>query len=93
MASFHYRTIYIQYVNTTIQKMNIYKTSLKIDEKALGILTYIAGYPSKFFNIDQLFNELKNKGWKTNYPTVFRKVNSLIQQGFLKRLKYGNADL
>jgi predicted nucleotidyltransferase len=79
-------------MNSFIQKMNNNNQKFKVDEKSLEIVKYLAKEPNKIVTTENIFEEMKKLGWKTNYPTVFRKVDSLINQNFILKEKYGVAN-
>ena len=77
-------------MNTTIQKMTNTIQNTKIDELSLDVIDLVSKYPFESFTIDKI-KELISKNTKTNYATIYRKVDSLVNQGILSKSKYGMA--
>lgn len=74
-------------MNTTIQKMN----NTKIDDLKLRIIALISKMPSQKFSVDKIKKMLLQDDIKTNYATVYRKVDSLISQDIFSKSMYGMA--
>jgi predicted nucleotidyltransferase len=72
-------------MNTIIQKMN----NTKIDELKLDIIELVSKSPSEKFSVDKIKKLLIENGLKTNYATVYRKVDSLTSQSILMKSMYG----
>lgn len=62
----------------------------KIDELSLDIIELVSKYPFELFTIDKI-KESISKQVDTNYATIYRKVESLVEQGILSKSMYGMA--
>ena len=62
----------------------------KIDELLLDIIELISKHPFEVFTIDKI-KELISKQADTSYATIYRKVESLVNQGILSKSMYGMA--
>ncbi|MBU0457426.1 MAG: nucleotidyltransferase domain-containing protein [Nanoarchaeota archaeon] len=71
-------------MNNTLQKE-------KIDELSLTIIELLSKTPFKVFTIDEIKNKLIKSKIKTNYATVYRKIDSLVNQSIFLKEKYGMA--
>lgn len=63
-------------------------TFLHIDRISAAILKRLLATPHQATTIECLHREITEK---TNYPTVFRRIESLLSQGFISKTKYGSA--
>lgn len=77
-------------MDTSIQKMDTTIQDTKIDELSLIIIELLSKYPFELFTIDKI-KESISKQTDTNYATVYRKVESLVNQGILTKSMYGMA--
>ena len=77
-------------MNTTIQKMNNTIQNTKIDESFLDIIELVSKHPFEAFTIDKI-KKLISKQTDKNYATIYRKVESLVNQGILSKSMYGMA--
>ena len=75
-------------MNNTIQNMNNTIQKIKIDEMRLKIVETISKTPFEDFTIEKIKESIDEK---TNYPTIYRKVDSLIKEGILSKSMYGMA--
>ena len=55
----------------------------KIDELSLSVVELVSKYPFEAFTIDVIKDKASKQGSIKNYATVYRKVESLVQQGIL----------
>jgi len=78
-------------MNTTIQKMDNTIQNTKIDELSLDIVDLVSKYPFEAFTIDVIKDKISKQGDVKNYATVYRKVESLVNQGILTKSMYGMA--
>ena len=72
---------YILFMNNTIQ-------NIKIDEIRLKIVETVSRTPFEEFTIEKIKENIDEKA---NYPTIYRKVDSLIKEGILSKSMYGMA--
>ena len=77
-------------MNTTIQKMDNTIQNTKIDELSLDIIELLSKYPFEYFTIDKI-KESISKQTDTNYATIYRKIESLVNQEILNKSMYGMA--
>lgn len=68
--------------------MNSINQNIKIDEMKLKIVEIVSKSPFEYFTIEKIN---KSVAGKTNYPTIYRKVDSLIKEGILSKSMYGMA--
>ncbi|MEK6969211.1 MAG: nucleotidyltransferase domain-containing protein [Nanoarchaeota archaeon] len=71
-------------MNTTIQNM-------KIDDLKLAIIKTVSKQPFESFTVDKIKELIKNEKIKTNYATIHRKVEFLINQKVFSKSMYGMA--
>ncbi len=77
-------------MNTSIQKMSNTIQNTKIDELSLNIIELVSKYPFEAFTIDKI-NDLISKDEDTSYATIYRKIETLVEQGILTKSMYGMA--
>ena len=77
-------------MNTIIQKMKNTIQNTKIDELSLDTLELVSKYPFETFTVDKI-KELISKQIDTSYATIYRKIESLVNQGNLSKSMYGMA--
>jgi len=77
-------------MDTTIHKMDNTIQDTKIDELSLDIIELVSKYPFETFTVDKI-KELISKHADTSYATVYRKVESLVEQHILNKSMYGMA--
>ncbi|MCK5283676.1 MAG: nucleotidyltransferase domain-containing protein, partial [Nanoarchaeota archaeon] len=63
----------------------------KIDDLKLRIIELMSKTPSQKFSVDKIKKMLLQDDIKTNYATVYRKVDSLINQDIFSKSMYGMA--
>lgn len=61
----------------------------KIDDLKLTIIELISKTPFEKFSVDKIKKLVIQSGVKTNYATIYRKVDSLIEQNILVKSMYG----
>ena len=61
----------------------------KIDDLKLMIIELISKTPFEKFSVDKIKNLIIQNRIKTNYATIYRKVDSLIEQNILIKSMYG----
>ena len=70
--------------------MNNPNFNTKIDALSLEILAFISTSPFLPFTIERI-KESISKQRDTNYATIYRKIESLVNQGILQKSMYGMA--
>ncbi len=78
-------------MNTIIQKMDNTIQNTKIDELSLDIVELVSKHPFEVFTIDVIKDKISKQGDVKNYATMYRKVESLVNQGILAKSMYGMA--
>lgn len=74
-------------MNTIIQKMNNTIQKLKIDELMLKVIELVSKFPFEAFTVDKIRKSIRT----TNYATMYRKIDYLVEQKILSKSMYGMA--